>query len=190
MEKQNGRGNNQRPTRLYSNNADDEKLELKIDSISAKEKEKTPGFVYVLTFFSALGGFLFGYDTGVIAGAMILLRNEFELSLVWEELIVSVTVAAAALFALIGGCLNDRLGRRPVIMMASVVFTVGALCMGIAGDRYLLLAGRIVVGAGIGKCLVMCGCSAYHTTALCLLWVHSVWVLLETSTCYWLAKSL
>jgi SP family myo-inositol transporter-like MFS transporter 13 len=56
-----------------------------------------------------------------------------------------------AVFALIGGCLNDRAGRRPVIMSASVIFTLGALCMGIARDRYLLLAGRVVVGAGIGK---------------------------------------
>lgn len=136
-----------RPRSLYDE-ADDEKLSLKIDSLSSQKS--TPGFVYVLTFFSALGGFLFGYDTGVISGAMILLRNEFQLSLVWQEYIVSVTVAAAALFAPIGGFLNDRLGRRPVIMGASVVFTVGALCMGIAGDKYLLLAGRIIVGAGIG----------------------------------------
>ncbi|KAK3103435.1 hypothetical protein FSP39_019199 [Pinctada imbricata] len=150
MQRQMTNGGGRRPTKLYDD-SDDERLELKIDSIGGRNKEKTTGFVYVLTFFSALGGFLFGYDTGVIAGALILLRNEFELSLVWEELIVSVTVAAAALFALVGGYFNDRLGRRPVILAASVIFTVGALCMGIAGDRYLLLAGRIIVGAGIGK---------------------------------------
>lgn len=145
MRKLNG---GRRPRSLYDD-PDDEKLDLKIDSIPTRKK--TPAFVYVLTFFSALGGFLFGYDTGVISGAMILLRNEFTLSSVWQELIVSVTVGAAALFAIVGGCLNDRTGRRPVIMAASVIFTVGALCMGIARDRYLLLAGRVVVGAGIGK---------------------------------------
>lgn len=141
-----------RPRSLYDDPGD-EKLSLKIDNISSQQK--TPGFVYVLTFFSALGGFLFGYDTGVISGAMILLRNEFQLSLVWQEYIVSVTVAAAALFAPIGGFLNDRFGRKPVIMAASVVFTVGALCMGIAGDKYLLLAGRIIVGAGIGLSILI-----------------------------------
>lgn len=141
-------GSRPRPQSLYDDQ-DDEKLDLKIDSIAPKKK--TPTFVYVLTFFSALGGFLFGYDTGVISGAMMLLRNEFLLSSVWQALIVSVTVAAAAVFALIGGCLNDRAGRRPVIMSASIIFTIGALCMGIARDRYLLLAGRVVVGAGIGK---------------------------------------
>ncbi|XP_069100999.1 proton myo-inositol cotransporter-like [Argopecten irradians] len=145
--KSNGSTNGGRPCSLYEE-PEEERHELKLDSIVSKPK--TPTFVYVLTFFSALGGFLFGYDTGVISGAMILLRNEFNLSSVWQELIVSVTVAAAAVFALVGGCLNDRLGRRPVIMVASIVFTAGAVCMAIAGDKYLLLTGRIIVGAGIG----------------------------------------
>ncbi|KAL5015124.1 hypothetical protein ScPMuIL_009394 [Solemya velum] len=136
-----------RPRTLYDD-SDDEKLELKLDSLMPQNK--TPAFVYVLTFFAALGGFLFGYDTGVISGAMILLRNEFLLSSVWQELIVSVTVAAAAVFALVGGCLNDRLGRRPVIMVASLIFTGGAICMSVATDKYLLLSGRVIVGAGIG----------------------------------------
>ncbi|OWF39315.1 proton myo-inositol cotransporter-like [Mizuhopecten yessoensis] len=145
--KSNGSTNGGRPRSLYEE-PEEERHELKLDSIVSKPR--TPTFVYVLTFFSALGGFLFGYDTGVISGAMILLRNEFNLSSVWQELIVSVTVAAAAVFALIGGYLNDRLGRRPVIMAASIVFTIGAVCMAIAGDKYLLLAGRVIIGAGIG----------------------------------------
>lgn len=147
MSKLNGNAT-ERPRSLYDD-SENESTNLKIDSLS--QRPQTPTFVYVLTFFSALGGFLFGYDTGVISGAIILLRNEFNLSSVWQELIVSVTVGAAAVFALVGGVLNDRLGRRPVIMTASIVFTVGAVCMGIAGDKYLLLGGRIIVGAGIGK---------------------------------------
>ena len=124
-------------------------MDLKIDSI--KERVNTPCFVYVLTFFSALGGFLFGYDTGVISGAMILLRNEFGLSSVWQELIVSVTLGTAALFAVVGGCLNDRLGRRTVILTACLVFMAAGVCMGVAIDKYMLLAGRVVAGAAIGK---------------------------------------
>ncbi len=53
----------------------------------------TPPFVYILTFFSAIGGFLFGYDTGVISGAMISLRERFMLNSVWQEMVVSVTIA-------------------------------------------------------------------------------------------------
>ena len=47
------------------------------------------GFVYGLTFLSAIGGFLFGYDTGVVSGAMIIIRQEFDLNSVWQELVVS-----------------------------------------------------------------------------------------------------
>ena len=126
-----------------------ENTSLRIDQL--RSKSATPKFVYVLTFFSAIGGFLFGYDTGVISGAMILLRDHFVLSSVWQELIVSVTIGAAAIFTLLGGVLNDRVGRKPVILVASLIFTAGALCLAFATDRYLLLVGRIIVGAGIGE---------------------------------------
>ncbi|XP_041349826.1 proton myo-inositol cotransporter-like [Gigantopelta aegis] len=139
-----GRG---RPNKFYDD-SDDEKLDLKLDSIV--EKKTTPLFIYILTFFAALGGFLFGYDTGVISGAMILIRNTFSLSSVWQELVVGVTIGAAAVFALIGGFLNDRLGRRAVIMIASLIFTIGSISMAVAKDKFALLSGRIVVGAGIG----------------------------------------
>ena len=127
----------------------DEGTTLRIDQLHAKPT--TPRFVYILTTFSAIGGFLFGYDTGVIAGAMILLRDTFLLSYVWQELVVSVTIAAAAIFALVGGSLNDSVGRKPVILVASLIFTVGALCLACATDRFMLLFGRFLVGVGIGK---------------------------------------
>lgn len=63
----------------------------------------TPAAIILLAVFSAIGGFLFGYDTGVVSGAMILVRDEFELSTVWHELIVSSTIGAAWLAALAAG---------------------------------------------------------------------------------------
>lgn len=134
---------------LGTNPSYSEGTNLRIDQLQTKPR--TPLFVYVLTFFSAIGGFLFGYDTGVISGAMILLRDKFLLNSVWQELIVSVTIGAAALFALCGGFLNDRIGRKLVIIIASLIFTAGALFLAFATDKYLLLVGRIIVGAGIGE---------------------------------------
>ncbi|XP_069983960.1 proton myo-inositol cotransporter isoform X3 [Penaeus vannamei] len=110
----------------------------------------TPAAIILLAVFSAIGGFLFGYDTGVVSGAMILVRDEFELSTVWHELIVSSTIGAAWLAALAAGPATDRFGRRPVILVASVVFTVGAVVMGAAPEKVTLLIGRIIVGLGIG----------------------------------------
>lgn len=119
-------------------------------------KQETPartgkkGFIYVLTFFSALGGFLFGYDTGVVSGAMLEIKETFHLSSTWVELIVSVTIASAALSSLVAGFLCDLVGRKPTLILASAIFTVGAVVMGAALSPWMLLIGRVVVGVGIG----------------------------------------
>ncbi|TKS73915.1 Proton myo-inositol cotransporter [Collichthys lucidus] len=114
------------------------------------QDESTPCFVYVLAFFSALGGFLFGYDTGVVSGAMLLIKKEMNLDKLWQELLVSSTVGAAALAALSGGYLNGWLGRRICILLASFIFSAGGVILGLAPDKVVFLVGRIIVGLGIG----------------------------------------
>lgn len=115
------------------------------------QRDETPGFVYVVSVFSALGGFLFGYDTGVVSGALLLLKRELNLDALWQELLVSGTVGAAALSALAGGVLNGLCGRRPCILLASGLFTAGAGVLAAARDKETLLGGRVVVGLGIGE---------------------------------------
>ena len=66
-------------------------------------KQKKTRYVVVLAAFSAIGGFLFGYDTGVVSGAMLLLKDEFDLSALQIELVVSVTIGGAFVSALLGG---------------------------------------------------------------------------------------
>uniref|UniRef100_A0A3Q3W8G9 Proton myo-inositol cotransporter n=1 Tax=Mola mola TaxID=94237 RepID=A0A3Q3W8G9_MOLML len=114
------------------------------------QQDVTPGFVYVLVAFSAQGGFLFGYDTGVISGAMLLLKRELELSALWQEVLISSTVAAAALSALLGGFLNGLFGRRVCILLASFFFTLGGIVLSTAPGKEVLLAGRLTVGVGLG----------------------------------------
>ena len=81
---------------------------------------------------------------------MLLVDREFSLTSFWHELIVGVTIGAAALAAAVAGALSDLLGRRPVLILASLVFTLGAVVMGAAVNEYMLLAGRAIVGLGIG----------------------------------------
>lgn len=125
------------------------------------EVASSTGFVYVLAFFSALGGFLFGYDTGVVSGAMLLLKKEMDLDNLWQELVVSSTVGAAALSALCGGALNGWLGRRFCILTASFTFSAGGVVLSLAPDKETLLVGRLIVGLGIGE--VICT----HLLRLC-----------------------
>lgn len=106
--------------------------------------------MFYLTFMSALGGFLFGYDTGVVSGAMLKIRDDLDLDPAQQEVVVTSTVVACAACSLLGGRLNDRYGRRPVILLSAAVFTLGALCMGLAPSYYPLVGGRVVVGCGIG----------------------------------------
>ena len=81
---------------------------------------------------------------------MLKVDRHFKLDPLWHELIVAVTIGAAALAAAAAGPLTEWLGRKPVLILASFIFTVGAVVMGVAPDKYILLLGRVIVGLGIG----------------------------------------
>lgn len=115
------------------------------------QKPQFSCFLLTLSFFAAIGGFLFGYDTGVVSGAMLLLKTNFDLSSFTEEVIVSVTIGTAAIFALVSGILNEYLGRKLTIIIGSMVFTVGAVVLAVAHNTIMLIAGRAILGIGIGK---------------------------------------
>lgn len=123
------------------------------DGQSKKQPKETGNrfFVYFLSCFATIGGLLFGYDTGIVSGSMLLLQPYFNLNTIWQEAIVSGTIGAAAVFALVSGFMCDFIGRKKTIMIASFVFAVGAIVMAVSPNKEVLLVGRIVVGAGIGE---------------------------------------
>ncbi len=99
---------------------------------------------------AALGGLLFGYDTGVISGALLFLREAFHLSSLMLGVVTSIALAGAAGGAAIAGRLADRFGRRLSLLGTATVFVVGAILSALAANLTLLLAGRLLVGFGIG----------------------------------------
>ncbi|PRD21069.1 UNVERIFIED_CONTAM: Proton myo-inositol cotransporter [Trichonephila clavipes] len=113
------------------------------------ENSRPPMRMYLVAGLSAVGGLLFGYDTGVVSGAMLLIRDYFQLDNTMQGVVVSVTIITAWVFCLCAGQAADRFGRKIVIIMASIVFTVGSLIMGFSEQVWVLILGRITVGIGI-----------------------------------------
>jgi MFS transporter, SP family, galactose:H+ symporter len=107
-------------------------------------------FVYIAAAIAALGGLLFGYDTGVISGAELFLKNDFTLSTFALEVIVSGVLAGAAAGALLGGRMADLFGRRRLLIATAIIFAAGGIGCAAATSPAALIVGRIVVGLGIG----------------------------------------
>ena len=97
-----------------------------------------------------LAGVLFGYDQGVISGALDGIKQDFHVSTFLLEVITSWVTLGAMVGALVAGGMADRLGRRTTILLASVLFTAGALIEAFAPGSYVLVLGRLVVGFGVG----------------------------------------
>ncbi|KAF7842880.1 inositol transporter 4-like [Senna tora] len=128
----------------------------KVDASAFKEcmslARKNP-YVLQLAFSAGIGGFLFGYDTGVISGALLYIRDEFKAvaQSTWlEGAIVSMALVGAALGSAIGGWINDQFGRKKAIFLADILFAIGSIIMAFAPDPYILIVGRVFVGFGVG----------------------------------------
>ena len=113
------------------------------------------GYVYVVAGLTALGGLLFGYDTGVISGALLFIREEFQLSPFLQGFVVSSLLVGAMIGAVGCGPLTDRFGRRSIVILAAIVFGAGALIAGFAPTATVLVVGRIVLGLAVGLASVI-----------------------------------
>jgi major inositol transporter-like SP family MFS transporter len=108
------------------------------------------GYLIKLTVISTLGGLLFGYDTGVISGALPFLKEDLQLSSVQEAAVVSSLLFGAMIGALIGGKLSDVLGRKGALRFCAVVFFLGALGSALAPSFGVMLPARIILGIAVG----------------------------------------
>ena len=123
---------------------------MQLPSGNLGEFHRVPGNLYLVAGIAALGGLLFGYDTGVISGALLFIRTELDLSITMQGIVAGIALVGAALGAAMAGSLSDRFGRRTVILYTGLIFIAGSLIAALAPGLWVLLAGRLVVGIGIG----------------------------------------
>jgi MFS family permease len=108
------------------------------------------GRVIIMAAVAAIGGFLFGFNEGIIAGAIVSIKKLWTLSPLAEGIIVSSVLVGGLVGAAIGGKAADAFGRRAVISATAAFFVVGAFWTGLATSPEWLIAGRILIGLSIG----------------------------------------
>lgn len=107
-------------------------------------------FILRISFISALGGYLFGFDFAVISGALPFLQQQFNLDPTWEGFATGCLALGAIVGCLAAGRISERYGRRPGMLLAAGIFAISSLAMAFSPGRLLFVMARFVAGAGVG----------------------------------------
>ncbi|KAJ9489700.1 hypothetical protein VN97_g3560 [Penicillium thymicola] len=123
---------------------------LSLDSI---EQTKTGYYIWLVCIAVGVGGFLFGYDTGIISAVLVVLNEDLghALNSSEKELITSLTSGGAFLGALAAGCSADKYGRKLAVFLGCIVFVIGAVLQACAFSLAQMALGRFVIGIGVGS---------------------------------------
>ncbi len=107
-------------------------------------------FIRRVSFIAGLGGILYGFDMGVIAAALIFVRDSFHLSTVMQEVLVISVLVGVMIGALVGGTVADRIGRRKTLIWGAVLFIAGSILAPLSPNVYILFIARGLLGIAVG----------------------------------------
>jgi SP family xylose:H+ symportor-like MFS transporter len=107
-------------------------------------------FVLAVAFISALGGYLFGFDFAVIAGALPFLREQFSFNEYWDGFATASLALGCVIGCITAGTVADKYGRKPGLMLAAAIFLVSSLAMAFAPGRDFFISCRFAAGIGVG----------------------------------------
>lgn len=113
-------------------------------------------YIVGISFISALGGYLFGFDFAVISGALPFLRTQFALDAVWEGFLTGSLALGCIAGCLIAGGVADRYGRKPGLMAAAIIFAVSSLGIAVTNTLTLFIIMRFAAGIGVGMASMLC----------------------------------
>ncbi|SER84252.1 sugar porter family MFS transporter [Corynebacterium cystitidis] len=107
-------------------------------------------YVRTVASIAAFAGLLFGYDTGVMSGALLFVSPEFGMSATEEGLVTSMLLVGAAVGALTGSATADKIGRRATLMVGGIIFIVGSVWCALSGSVLMLSSARTLLGIAVG----------------------------------------
>jgi sugar porter (SP) family MFS transporter len=107
-------------------------------------------YIIGISFISALGGYLFGFDFAVISGALPFLQKQFELNSYWEGFATGSLALGAILGCILAGSIAEKYGRKPGLILAAFIFTLSSFAMAMASGRDIFIAARFCAGVGVG----------------------------------------
>ena len=112
-------------------------------------------YILSISFISALGGYLFGFDFAVISGALPFLRTTFSLTPWWEGFLTGSLAIGCIVGCIIAGKISDRYGRRSGLMLAALIFTVSSIGMAFSNTLFAFIAMRTLAGVSVGMASVL-----------------------------------
>ena len=115
-----------------------------------EKKDKFTAFSLFSAIIASLGGFLLGYNQTVIAGALMFIEKDFNLSTIQQEMIVSIMLIGALVGASFGGILADRIGRKLTLFFTTVFFVFSSMLLSSADTMFILIVGRFICGFAVG----------------------------------------
>lgn len=107
-------------------------------------------FILSISFISALGGYLFGFDFAVIAGALPFLKQHFAMDEYWEGFATASLALGCVIGCVMAGRIADRYGRKPGMILAAGIFLISSLAMGFSPSRNFFISARFIAGIGVG----------------------------------------
>ena len=111
-------------------------------------------YILRISFISALGGYLFGFDFAVISGALPFLQKQLNLDAYWEGFATG-SLALGAIVGCLMAELAEKKGRKKGLLVAAAIFAVSSLAMAFAASRYIFIASRFVAGIGVGMAFML-----------------------------------
>lgn len=113
-------------------------------------------YIVGISFISALGGYLFGFDFAVISGALPFLRHEFLLDAWWEGFLTGSLALGCIAGCLIAGNIADRFGRKPGLMVAAFIFALSSIGIAFCSSLSMFVVLRFSAGIGVGMASLLC----------------------------------